>query len=141
MPSTPRRRAISDPKRQGRDPLSELFGDFPDQLRGDRWQPSVDVFETERAIVVRAEVPGVQGDDIRVSVDGDLLRISGVRSVPAGQEIQRLHQMEIAFGPFERALRVQVPFDRNQVSAHLEDGILEVILSKRRSRQIEVETE
>jgi HSP20 family protein len=92
-------------------------------------------------VVVRAEVCGVQGEDIRVSVDGDLLRISGMRTLPSGEEVQRLHQMEIAFGAFERTLRIQVPFDRDHVSAHLEDGILEVTLPKRRPQRIEVETE
>jgi len=99
----------------------------------------VDVFETEKAVVVRAEISGVRGEDIRVSVDGDLLRISGERRVPAGETVRRLHQMEIAFGPFERALRIQVPFERDQVSAHLEDGFLEVTLPKRRARRIDVE--
>jgi HSP20 family protein len=101
----------------------------------------VDVFETEKSVVVRVEIAGVHGDDIRVSVDGDVLRISGARKVPAGEQMRRLHQMEIAFGAFERAVRVQVPFDRNQVTAHLEDGILEVTLPRRRPQTIEVETE
>ncbi len=99
----------------------------------------MDVFESEKAVLVRVEISGVQGDDIRVSVDGELLRISGVRSMPADEDVHRLHQMEIAFGPFERALRIQVPFDRDLVSAHLEDGFLEVTLPKRRPQRIEVE--
>jgi len=110
-------------------------------MRGDRWQPAVDVFETEKAVVVRAEISGVRGEDVRVSVDGNLLRISGVRRVPSGGDVVRLHQMEIAFGPFERTLRVQVPFDRDQVSARLEDGFLEVHLPKRQAQRIRVETE
>jgi HSP20 family molecular chaperone IbpA len=47
--------------------------------------------------------------------------------------------MEIAFGPFERTLRLKVPIDREQVSAHLEDGFLEVTLPKRAPQRIEVE--
>jgi HSP20 family protein len=103
----------------------------------------VDVFETERAVVVRAEIPGVRGEDIRVNVDGQLLRIAGVRKVPAHFDVQRLHQMEIAFGPFEREVRISIAFDRDGVSAHLEDGFLSVTLPKPEPlrRQVTVETE
>ena len=140
MPSTPRRRAIPD---RGRHPLAELFGDFPDRLRGNNWQPSVDVFETAEAVVVRVEIPGVRGEDVRVNVDGELLRISGARKVPADSGVRRLHQMEIAFGDFEREVRISVPFDRDRVSAHLEDGFLKVTLPKQLPirRQVTVETE
>jgi HSP20 family protein len=76
-------------------------------------------------------------------VDGQLLRISGVRKVPAQLEVQRLHQMEIAFGPFEREVRISISFDRERVSAHLEDGFLSVTLPKNKParRQVAVETE
>ncbi len=101
----------------------------------------MDVFETEKAVVVRAEISGVPGEALRVSVDGDLLRISGARSVPPRESVRRLHQMEIAFGPFERSVRIRIPFERDQVSAHLEDGFLEVTLPKRQARRIQVESE
>lgn len=103
----------------------------------------MDVFETPDAVVVRAEIPGVRGEDLRVNVDGAHLRISGVRKVPAHQSVQRLHQVEIAFGPFEREVRIGVAFDREGVSAHLEDGFLAVTLPKAKStrREVAVETE
>jgi HSP20 family molecular chaperone IbpA len=47
--------------------------------------------------------------------------------------------MEIAFGPFERSVRIAIPFERDQVAAHLEDGYLSVKLPKRLPRTIEVE--
>lgn len=122
------------------DALGEL-GDFPDRLRGDVWQPSVDVFETEAAIVVRLEMAGVLAEDLKVNVDGQLLRIRGDRKIPVAEGVQRLHQMEIAFGPFESAIRVGIPFDRDAVSAHLENGLLEVRLPKRGSVTVEVETD
>lgn len=103
----------------------------------------MDIFETESELVVRAEIGGVRGEDFRVHVDGDRVRISGVRRVPEGHRAKRLHQMEIAFGPFERVVRVLIPFDRKAVTAHLEDGFLEVTLPKRDSkrRTVKVETE
>ena len=131
---------MSDPKRN--DPFAELYGEFSDRLRGDRWQPDVDVFETETEVVVLAEIAGIRSDDLRVTVDGEELRISGVRRVPERSDVKRLLQMEIAAGPFERRLRIPIPFDREKVSAHLADGFLTVSLPRRIPfrRQVKLET-
>jgi HSP20 family protein len=132
---------VSHPKRN--DPFAELYGEFSDRLRGDRWQPDVDVFETEKEIVVRVDLAGVRSSDLRVTVDGSMLRISGVRVSGDSSEVKRLHQMEIATGPFERRVRVPVAFDRERVAAHLSDGFLTVSLSKRSPvrREVKVESE
>jgi HSP20 family protein len=130
---------VSSGKRE--DPFADLYGEFRDRLRGDRWQPDVDVFETEKAVVVRVELAGVRGDDLRVSVDGEALRISGVRMAPEPVEMQRLHQMEIATGPFERCLPIPIAFQREGVSAQLADGFLTVTLPKRAQVQRSIEIE
>jgi HSP20 family protein len=121
------------------DPFAELYGDFADRLHGDRWQPDADVFETEGEVVVRLELAGVASADLRVSVDGSEVRVSGMRGAPEGRPIQRLHQMEIASGPFERRVQIPVAFDRERVSAHLEGGFLTVTLVKRGRRTVPVE--
>lgn len=130
---------MRDPKHS--EPFAELFGEFADRLRGDHWQPDVDVIETEGGVTVRAELAGVRRDGLRVSVDGDVLRLSGVRESTG--PVVRLHQMEIASGPFERRIRVPIPFDREGVSAHLEDGLLTVTLPRRKPvrRKVTVEGE
>lgn len=121
------------------DPLGDYLSDATERLRGDRWSPALDVFETEKAIVVRVELAGVEREDVRVSVDGDRLHIRGVRRPPEDQAVQRLHQMEINFGPFERTLRIGIPFERDGVSAHLADGYLSVTLPKRSKSRVRVE--
>jgi HSP20 family protein len=103
---------------------------FGGRLRGDGWQPDVDIFETETALVVRVEIAGVRSEDLNVKVDGQILRIAGIRRAPDGFQIRRLHQMEIGSGTFERRLRIPIPFDRNAVSAQIADGFLNVILPK-----------
>jgi HSP20 family protein len=130
---------VSDTKQ---DPFAELFAEFGDRLRGDSWQPDVDVFETETAIVVRAEIAGVRSQDLNVRVDGQVLRIGGARPVPEGSDIKRLHQMEIASGPFERRVRIPIAFERDRVFAHVADGFLTVTLPKRETgpRPVPVET-
>ena len=131
---------MSNPKRN--DPFAELYGEFSDRLRGDRWRPDVDVFETEAEVVVLAEIAGIRSEDLRVTVDGEELRISGVRRVPERSDVKRLLQMEITAGPFERRLRIPIPFDRERVSAHLADGFLTVTLPRRIAtrRHVKLET-
>jgi HSP20 family protein len=120
--------------------LNEFLGEFSERLRGDPWKPAVDIFETDSEVFVRLEMAGVRGEDLRVNVDADVLRIRGVRRTPAVDGVRRLHQMEIAFGPFETSVRLGIPFDRDGVSAHLEDGLLEVRLPKRRRVRVEVQS-
>ena len=141
MLSSPRRATIPDKGRPH--PLVELYGEFPDRLRGDRWQPSADVFETSTEVIVRFEVAGVRGEDLRVNVEGGLLRLRGVRRAPRTTAIDRLQQMEISFGPFEREIPIQANFDADAVRARLEDGFLEVRIPKRSAekRTLNVETE
>jgi HSP20 family protein len=128
---------MSDPKRN--DPFAELYGDFADRLTGDRWQPDADVLETSDAVVVRFELAGVDSADLRVSVDGPVVRVRGVRAAPEGTPVTRLHQMEIASGPFERRVKIPVAFDRDRVSAHLSNGFLTIRLMKRVRREVPVE--
>lgn len=91
---------------------------------------------------MRAEIPGLRGEDLKVRIDGDVLHISGTRTVPRETGVRRLHRMEIAFGPFERSVRIQTPFERAGVTAHLEDGFLRVVLPKKSPvrRRVDVET-
>ena len=129
---------MRNPKRN--DPFAELYGEFADRLRGDRWRPDVDVFETDTDVVVRVELAGVQQGDVRVSVDGDKLLITGQRATGESEAVC-LHQMEIATGPFERRVGIPVSFDRERVSARLTDGVLTVRLAKRGPEQHRVEIE
>lgn len=80
---------------------------------------------------MRFEVAGVRGQDLRINVDGSVVRLRGVRRVPPTATIDRLQQMEITFGPFEREIVIQTPFDSDAVRARLEDGFLEVRIPKR----------
>jgi HSP20 family protein len=127
------------PERNRPHPLVELYGEFPDRLRGDRWQPSADVFETKTEVIVRFEVAGVRGQDLRVNVEGSVLRLRGVRRAPPSEQIDRLQQMEISFGPFEREIAIEGSFDPDAVRARLADGLLEVRIPKRTTERRKVE--
>lgn len=101
------------------------------------WQPPVDVCETEEALVVKAEIAGVQPDRINVSLSADdrMLVISGIRAEDEEERRARVrcYQLEIYYGPFERhiALPPDIPVDRDHISATYRNGVLTVCISKR----------
>jgi HSP20 family protein len=94
-------------------------------------------------VVLRFELAGVRGQDLRVNVVGSVVRLRGVRRTPPAGAIDRLQQMEITFGPFEREIQIHTPFDADAVRARLEDGFLEVRIPKRSPgrRTLPIETE
>ena len=97
----------------------------------DAGRPALDVYETERAIVVRVELAGVASDDVRVVVDGEYLQITGRRTFAPRGETQRHLLIEIAQGTFERVLRMRAPYDPDRVSARLENGVLTIELPRK----------
>lgn len=121
-------------------PFAELYGDLADRLQGDRWQPDSDIFETADDVFVRVELAGVASDGLKVTLDGSAIRVSGIREIDPGVVVERLHQMEIASGPFERRIQIPVAFDKGQVSAHLANGFLTVTLKKRGRKEVEIES-
>jgi HSP20 family protein len=123
------------------DRLAPFAQDLRGRMRGDRWQPALDVYETEKALVLRVELGGVTSADVRVTLDGEWLVIRGERRAAGAGDLRRLHQVEVPSGPFERRVRVTVPFEREQVSAGLEDGFLTVVLPKRHPQRIPVRSD
>jgi HSP20 family protein len=111
--------------------------------RGDQgsWNPAVDIFETNDAVVIVAEVAGVNQKDLRVIVDGNLVRIYGQREPTCCEGGAHFHRMEIESGGFVRSFRIGVPFNSDKVQAHTADGLLFVTLPKEkhpRERKIRV---
>lgn len=99
----------------------------------DAWRPALDVYETERAIVVRVELAGVASEDARVVVDGEYLQITGRRALTPTSSSQRHLLIEIPQGPFERVLRLRAQYDADRVTARLENGLLTIELPTRES--------
>ena len=113
-----------------RDPAADLLGESSEWAPAEAWRPAIDVYETAKGVVVRVEIPGVRAGDVKVTVDGDLLVVRGVRRPPEREEAARPHRLEIAFGRFERRVRIAVPFEKDRVAAELEDGFLTIELPR-----------
>lgn len=107
-----------------------------DQLARERqnescaWSPAVDVFETSDSVVLVAEIAGVPHKEMRIIIDGDVVRIYGEREPTCCKGGGRYHRMEIESGSFVRSFRISVPFETKKVRAHVEHGLLYVVLPK-----------
>ena len=102
--------------------LEPLFGG----VQG--WAPALDVAETDDAIIVKAETPGIDPGEIEVSVTGDLLTIKGEKKE---EKTAAQHRVERRYGRFERTVAMPGGVDPSKVSAGFNQGVLTVTLPKR----------
>lgn len=94
------------------------------------WQPAIDVYETDKDIVVLVELAGIKEDEVEVIVHNDVLVVRGERK-DIKQGIKRTYsQMEILWGPFERDITLPASVNVEQIKAFYHHGFLEVILPK-----------
>lgn len=104
------------------------------------WAPAVDIVETSEAVVIIAELAGVSRQDLKIMVDGQVVRLYGRREPTLRMAGARYHRMEIETGEFVRSFRVTVPIAAERVDASISDGLLRIILPKRtRTASVEVQ--
>ena len=94
------------------------------------WSPHLDVGETETAIEVKADLPGMEKKDIEIALDGDLLIIRGERHEEKETKDKRYHAIERRSGSFYRALRLPVAVVEDKIEAVFKDGVLTLTLPK-----------
>lgn len=92
--------------------------------------PLMNVTEDRDKYYVRAELPGIKGDDLEISITGNNLSISGERKLPAEEEDARYHRREREPGRFSRVITLPGEVDAGGVEAHARDGLLTIVLTK-----------
>ncbi|UCG44018.1 MAG: Hsp20/alpha crystallin family protein [candidate division WOR-3 bacterium] len=116
-----------------RDDMDRLFdsmiGRYPTE-RTAIWAPALDVEETKEAVIVRTELPGMKKEDIKISVSGDELCISGERKHEAEDKGKTFHRIERAYGTFQRSLVLPADVQGDKAKAAYKDGVLELTLPK-----------
>ena len=95
--------------------------------------PALNFFEKDDALVVKAEIPGLDREKLTVEVESDRLMLAGVRAVPEGTPEGRYHRRERRFGEFRRVFRLPFEVDREKAAATYRDGVLTVTLEKAES--------
>ena len=126
--------------------LNRMF-DFPlapfaeDTLPLTKWTPACDVYETDKELVVKAELPGLKKEDVFVNIESNLLTIYGERKFADETKRENYHRVERSYGEFFRSFTLPTFIDANNIVAEFKDGLLWVFLPKReeaKPKQIEV---
>lgn len=94
------------------------------------WTPNVDIIESEMEYLIKAELPEVKKDDVKVSVEKEVLTIQGERKQEKEEKGKRFHRIERSYGFFERSFTLPDDADEASISAEFKDGILSVHLGK-----------
>jgi HSP20 family protein len=136
MQLTPFRRPELDPGRFFRD-IERDFGHWPwagwpFKSNGDgAWMPSVDVFEEGSSIIVKAELPGMTSDQVKLSVEEDSLVIQGERKSETEKKEKDYYYSERQYGSFYRRVPLPAPVDEAKAEATMKDGVLTVKAPRR----------
>ncbi len=106
------------------------------------WKPSVDVYETDKEIIVLIEIAGVNKEDIQIFIKGNLVTVRGTRREPDINRKEAYHQMEINYGTFERVISLPVVVREEDAKASFQNGILKIVFPKaNRVTNISIEEE
>ena len=111
------------------DRLNQMFADF--YSTGRAWAPAVDIYETkDREYVIKADLPEVKKEDVKLTVQDDVMSISGERKYEKEEKGKKYHRVERAYGSFMRSFTLPEDADGSKVSAEYKDGVLKVRLPK-----------
>jgi HSP20 family protein len=114
---------------------------YPDSAAA-AWVPPVDVLEQPEAIRIMAELPGVKPEDVKISVEGNVLTLHGMKQQVAEERTERVHRYERTYGAFERSFTLPASVDTQRINAGYDNGVLTISLPKAeqaKPRQIAVE--
>jgi HSP20 family protein len=114
--------------------FDDAFNDFLVPLKEDvstrDWMPPVDIRETDEALVLNAEIPGLSKEDIEITVEQNVLTISGERRFEKDVKEESYHRRERVYGRFSRAFSLPANVQAAKVDATVKDGLLTVVLPK-----------
>ena len=95
------------------------------------WAPPVDIYETEDAIVLKAELPGIDPKDVEVRVEDNTLYLKGERKYEKEVNEQNYHRIERSYGSFARSFSLPNSISAEKVKAEYKDGLLTLTIPKR----------
>jgi HSP20 family protein len=121
--------AQRDFERLFRDTFSSQHGET--ELSTRSWAPPVDIYETEEAIVLKAELAGVDPKDVEVRVEDNTLFLKGERKFEKEVKEQNYHRVERSYGSFARSFSLPNSISTDKVKAEFKDGMLTLTMPKR----------
>jgi HSP20 family protein len=95
------------------------------------WAPPVDIYENGDSLVLKAEVPGINPDDVEIRVEDNTLYLKGERKFEKEVKEQNFHRVERSYGTFTRTFSLPNSVDADKVSANYQDGVLTLTMPKK----------
>ena len=112
------------------------FGRSGDVGSNSEWCPRVDIVEMNDAFKIKAEIPGVKKEDVRVTLDNGVLTLEGERRQHREEDGLRFHRVESEYGNFIRSFTLPANVKSSDLKAHYHDGILELNIPKSEESQV-----
>lgn len=117
--------------------MNRLFNSFFEDNGGStrRWAPAMDLIDKEDHLVLRADLPGLSEDDVRIEIQDRVLTISGERKSESEEKREGYYRMERAYGSFSRSVTLPAGVDADKIDASFDKGVLEVHIPKPEERK------
>jgi len=115
--------------------FDSFIGNGRSEVRARRWVPAVDLVETEGNLVLRADLPGLEKDDVAIEVKDGVLTLSGERRAEHEDKAEGYYRVERAFGRFSRSLTLPQGIEPDSIDAEFTDGVLEIRIPKPEERK------
>jgi HSP20 family protein len=131
---------------------NRYFGGFPNRIANGEthsltvadWSPGVDISQDDHEYLLKADLPEMKKDDVRVTVEDGILCVSGERKSEKEDHKRKFHRIERAFGNFRRSFTLPEDADSTNVTAEFRDGVLKIHLpttTKARSKALDVKVQ
>src|SRR5207249_10688528 len=116
--------------------FNRFLGRFPNRIDSDEahsltvadWSPEVDISEDDHGYLIKADLPEIKKDDVRVTVEEGVLCVSGDRKTEKEDQKRKFHRIERSYGKFRRSFTLPEDADSTKVTAEFRDGVLKVHL-------------
>jgi HSP20 family protein len=127
--------------------MNKMFDNF---FRGDimeeesalmSWTPAVDIAEHDNEYLVRVELPGVNKDDVKITIESNILTVRGEKKQEKETKKENFHRVERSYGSFQRSFTLPTTVTNEKIDASYKDGVLSITLPKAeeaKPKQIEV---
>lgn len=112
--------------------FDRLWDDFrvPCETRGSRQLPFIDLSESECTLTIKAELPGMDPEDLDISITDDILTIRGEIKQEFTEDSENYHRIERRYGTFERSLKLPCKVNRDEIEATYQKGVLRIVMPK-----------
>lgn len=122
---------VSRLRREMDDLFNRIFGETSlSKIGFVKWQPPVDLSETDTHLIIKAELPGIEAKDVDVSITGDRLTIKGEKQQEKEEKEENRYRSERYYGAYERTIDLPVSIEEDKTEATFDKGILTITLPK-----------